>query len=91
MEAFSREYRSFIENHIYDNFFKLKNTDEYSKEKSQYNLAINKLYDKLTQDQKEEIENIANLQSNLHSLEIFFCYNLGMTDGIKIENYISKS
>lgn len=90
MDTFSEEYRSFIENHIYDNFSKLRNTAEYSKEKNQYNSAITKLYDKLSKDQKEEIEKILNLHNSLHTLEIFFCYNLGITDGIKLENSIHK-
>lgn len=90
MELFSEEYRSFIENHIYDHFTKLRNTEEYTQERLRYSSAVKELYSKVSQDQKEEIEKIFNLQSTLHTQEILFCYNLGVTDGIKLENCIHE-
>ena len=89
MDTLNEEFRTFIDERINDNFSKLSKTKEFSELNNKYINLLEKMRNTLSDEQIKRFESLLELNNSLHSQEIFFCYHLGLIDGIKIENSIN--
>lgn len=89
MCSLNEDFKTFIDERIYSKFSRLKNKKKYISINNTYKQEINNLRKNLSQEQQENLEKVLSLKDDLNSEEIFFCYTIGLTDGIKLNNHIN--
>ena len=74
---------SYIDERINSNYDIVRKDEYYKKKMERFNIVYETLYNKLSDEEKKELEEIYGLQNDILSLENYLAYKIGKSDGRK--------